>query len=119
MNYLYHLSPEKNLISIKTQGLRINQKHVGVATTRNLKKEWTVKYGCIPIFLISDPGIVQDLMLTPDAIKEINWYVFKVEVNNLTLTCATYPGEFICTEDIEPNRIKDTKQLKDFKLERW
>lgn len=106
-NYLYHITPKKNIEDIIAHGLKINSKRGGVTiNSADRKGMWNHVYGCIPLFLTSNPTVVVDTMLTREYSKKRNWTILKVNVNLLRCLGGFHSSEFIVLEDIDPSRIE-------------
>lgn len=104
--FMYHITPNINLVSILTTGLKINRKNKGVTLYNHIRDCWPQKYGCMPIFLTSDPCLLIRDMLGTCYRRELRWQVLSVDVGGLNLAKGYYDGEYIYTYDIERCNIK-------------
>jgi hypothetical protein len=84
MEYLYHITKEKYVSNIITNGLQINSNKNGFVH-RDYLKYYKDKYGMQPIFLTSDIQYVIDTQLTPEFIQKHRCYVIKIKVDSLQI----------------------------------
>lgn len=124
---LYHITKEKHLISILTDGLKINSGKTGFCG-KDAHRRYKSDYGMQPIFLTNDIEFISKTMLTNDWVNRNNAIVLKVnvELNEINSSEGWYtdtlneigPKEFRYFSNIEPKHIEVVNiDFKKFKLE--
>lgn len=112
---LYHITKEKYLNSILTEGLKINSKKIGFCK-REAHKRYKSTYGMQPIFLTNDIEFISKSMLTKNWINKNKAIVLKVNIklnginsNSFTFTDvdgSIEPKEFRYFLNVEPHNIE-------------
>lgn len=85
--FLYHVTPRKNLDKILAEGLFPDTKNSGICALRGKeqKQHWAKKYGMQPIFLTTDPKVVICTQAGEWWIREYDAVLLKVDTANLFL----------------------------------
>ena len=85
--FLYHITPYKNLNKILKEGLIPDTKNSGICVLkgRMQRRRLVEKYGIQPIFLTTSPKLVLDTQAGPGWIKTYNPALLKIETTNLIL----------------------------------
>lgn len=119
MNVLYHITKEKYLNKILSEGIKTNTKHSGFCKF-NIIKEYHKNYGMQPIFLTSDVDYIIYSQLTSEYIKKHKMIILEINTDNLELeneynyiknkfydveTLCLNNKTFISRKNIETNRI--------------
>jgi|Laugresbdmm110sn_2_1035109.scaffolds.fasta_scaffold115578_1 hypothetical protein len=123
---LYHITKEKYLTSILTEGLKINSGKTGFCR-KDAHKRYKSNYGMQPIFLTNDIEFISKTMLTNGWVKTNKAVVLKVnvELNEINSSEGWYkdgingvePKEFRYFSNIEPNNIEIINiDFKNFEL---
>lgn len=122
---LYHITKEKYLTSILTEGLKINSGKTGFCK-KDAHKRYRSHYGMQPIFLTNDIEFISKTMLTNDWVKDAVVLKVDVELNEINSSEGWYsdtingiePKEFRYFSNIEPKQIKVVNvNFKNFELE--
>ena len=116
---LYHITKEKYLNLILTEGLKINSGKTGFCKKEEHQR-YKSKYGMQPIFLTNDVEFISKTMLTNGWVIENKAIVLKVNIegwhkDNLN---GIEPKEFLYFSSIDPKYIEVVNvDFKNFKLE--
>jgi len=112
---LYHITKEKYITSILTEGLKINSGKDGFCKS-NVHKLYKSQYGMQQIFLTNDIEFISKKMLTNCWIKQNNEIVIKIDVhlNEINSSEGYYldtingiePKKFRYFLNIEPKQIE-------------
>lgn len=122
---LYHITKEKYLTSILTEGLKINSGKTGFCK-KDAHEIYKSHYGIQPIFLTNDIEFISKTMLTNDWVKDAVVLKVDVELNEINSSEGWYsdtingiePKEFRYFSNIEPKQIKVVNvNFKNFELE--
>jgi hypothetical protein len=124
---LYHITKEKYLNSILTEGLKINSGKIGFCK-KDAHQRYKKNYGMQPIFLTNDIEFISKTMLTNGWVKNNNAVVLKVnvELNEINSSAGWFkdnvdgvePKEFRYFLNIKPQNIEIVNiDFKNFKLE--
>lgn len=130
-NILYHITTEKNLSNIISNGLQINTGKIGFCKL-GILKTYNKKYGCQPIFLTNDyeftlkkdigDNIKNLYLLTINVFGlpieneyeylKNNWKLFYNSEEDMIENLSMYfDKHFICKSDIDFNRIIEVKKI--------
>jgi hypothetical protein len=123
---LYHITKEKHLASILSNGLKINSNKTGFCK-RDAHKRYKSIYGMQPIFLTNDIEFISKKMLTNCWVNKNKAVVLKVtieldETNSSEMTFKNSlneiePKEFRYYSNIDPKNIEVVKvDFKSFNL---
>jgi hypothetical protein len=124
---LYHITKEKYINSILTEGLKINSGKTGFCK-KDAHQRYKLNYGMQPIFLTNDIEFISKTMLTNGWVRRHNPIVLKVniELNKINSSAGWFkdnidgiePKEFRYFLNIKPQNIKIVNiDFKKFKLE--
>lgn len=85
--FLYHITPHKNLDKILVEGLLPDTKNRGICVlnSREQKRRLAKKYGMQPIFLTTNPKLVIGTQAGPGWVKTYNPVLLKIDTANLIL----------------------------------
>ncbi len=124
---LYHITKEKYLNSILTEGLKINSGKTGFCK-KDAHQRYKRNYGMQPIFLTDDIEFISKTMLTNGWVRRHNAICLKVNIllNEINSSAGWFkdnvdgvePKEFRYFLNIEPQNIEIVNiDFKNFKLE--
>lgn len=112
---LYHITKEKYLTSILTEGLKINSGKTGFCK-KEVHKYYKFLYGMQPIFLTNDIEFISKTMLTNDWINKNRPIVLKVDVELNDINSST--GWFKDSVDgIEPKEFRYFLNISPYDIE--